>query len=333
MTKRRVLSLLALVVLVPMVVLLGCGQTSSPWPSGVPVRVVVTTPPLASFVKSVAGPHAAVRCLCTETGAHHREYNAQDLQLFREANLFFAIGLGLDEKFADPLNANANNAGLDYVKLGERLPDKLKLPGEDHDEHDAKDKGKEEHGHEHHGKFDPHVWLGIEQAVAMVETIRDKLKGADAAHAAEYDANAKKYIETLNKLLADGRAKIEGKKDKKIVSFHDSLRYFEKSFGIEIVDVIELTAGDSPTPKQLADLVETCKKHHVQVIAVEPQYPVSGAAETLRRELEKPANNLKVQMAEVDPMETAKEPKELEDAGWYEARMRRNFEELAKVLP
>ncbi len=333
MTKRRALSLLALAVLVPMVVLLGCGQTPSPWPSGVPVRVVVTIPPLASFVKSVAGPHAAVRCLCIETGAHHREYNAQDLQLFREANLFFAVGLGLDDTFADPLNANANNAGLAYVKLGERLPDKLKLAGEDHAEHDAKDKGKEEHNHEHHGKFDPHVWLGTEQAIALVEMIRDKLKGADAAHAADYDANARKYVETLNKLRADGRARIESKKDKKIVSFHDSLRYFEKSFGIEIVDVIELTAGDNPTPNQLADLVETCKKHHVQVIAVEPQYPRSGAAETLRRELEKPANNLKVQMAEVDPMETARASQELEDAGWYEARMRRNLEELARALP
>jgi ABC-type Zn uptake system ZnuABC Zn-binding protein ZnuA len=330
MTARRALSLLALAVLSPVVALLGCGQTSSPWPPGVPVRVVVTIPPLASFVKNVAGSHAAVRCLCTETGPHHYEYNVQDTQQFREANLFFAVGLTLDNKFADPLHANAKH--VPYRQLGELLPAQLKLRDEEHDEHGKeKDKGKDDHGHAH-GDIDPHAWLGIEQAIAMVETIRAELAAVDAAHAADYDSHAKKYVERLKKLLADGRAQIEPKKSKKIVSFHDSLRYFEKSFGIEIVDVIELTAGDTPTPNQLADLVEQCNKHKVQVIAVEPQYPRSGAAETLRRELAKPANNLEVKLVEVDPLETA-DPKGLEDPGWYEAKMRRNIEELARALP
>jgi ABC-type Zn uptake system ZnuABC Zn-binding protein ZnuA len=334
MTTRRALSLVVLAVLVPMVLLLGCGQTSSPWPAGVPVRVVVTIPPLESFVKNVAGPHAAVRCLCTGTGPHHYEYNVQDLQQFREANLFFAVGLTLDNKFADALHANAKNPGLAYRKLGDLLPDKLKIRDEDHDEHDKdkeKEKGKEEHGHEH-GEIDPHVWLGIETAIVMVEKIRDELKGVDAAHAGDYDTNAKKYIETLKKLHADGRAQLEGKKNKKIVSFHESLPYFAKSFGIEIVDVIEQTAGDNPTGRKLTKLVEKCKKEDVQVIAVEPQYPGSGAAKTLHDELAKPAINLKVKLVEVDPLETA-DAKELEDPGWYEAKMRRNVEELAKALP
>ncbi len=333
MAKRRALSLLALAVMVPVVVVLGCGQTSSPWPAGVPVRVVVTIPPLESFVKNVAGKHAAVHCLCTQTGPHHYEYSVQDLQQFREANLFFAVGLKLDNKFADQLAANAKNNGLAYRKLGDLLPDKLKLRGEDHDEHGKdkeKEKGKEEHGHEH-GEFDPHVWLGIEQAAAMVEKIRDELKAVDAAHAADYDANAKKYVETLNELLADGRDSLKDKKNRKIVSFHDSLGYFAKSFGIEIADVIEPQAAGTPNPSQMADLVEVCKKEKVEVIAVEPQYSQS-AADVLRQELEKPANNLKVKTVVVDPLETA-DAKELEEPGWYEARMRRNVEELAKALP
>ena len=37
-------------------------------------------------------------------------------------------------------------------------------------------------------------------------------------------------------------------------------------------------------------------------------------------------------MAEVDPLETAN-PKELDDPHWYESKMRRNIEELAKALP
>ncbi len=71
----------------------------------------------------------------------------------------------------------------------------------------------------------------------------------------------------------------------------------------------------------------------MRVIAVEPQYPKSTSAEILRKELAKPANNITVTMVEVDPLETADPPKDLDDPHWYEGKMRHNLEELARVLP
>src|SRR6202035_2940504 len=85
-----------------------------------------------------------------------------------------------------------------------------------------------EHGHEHkpgeaghhhdHGEHDPHLWLGIPEAVAMVEVIRDQLATIDKDHESEYKKNAAEYIESLTKLKADGLKKLDGKKVRRIVS-------------------------------------------------------------------------------------------------------------------
>jgi ABC-type Zn uptake system ZnuABC Zn-binding protein ZnuA len=310
-------------------VVAGCTSSQPVWPEGKSARVLVTIPPLASFVQNVGRDQVAVKCLCAETGPHQRERDAQDDMALKDANLFFAIGLELDEKFADPLAEHAKKSALRYVKLGEALPENLKLKGEHdaHDEHDKDKKGKDAHGHEH-GEYDPHIWLGIPQVKAMILTIRDELKTVDPAHAADYDGNAARYAKALDQLLADGKAQLAARKNKKIISFHESLAYFARSFGVEVADSIELGPGDEPAAGRLRDLAELCRKEHIRVIAVEPQYAQNTSAETLRR-----AVGTDMKLVEVDPLETAGDAHELESPKWYESKMRRNLEQLAKALP
>jgi ABC-type Zn uptake system ZnuABC Zn-binding protein ZnuA len=330
MTKRFARS--ALVVVAAAVLasgMPGCSRSTPAWQNrGGPPRVVVTIPALDSFVRNVGGKRVGVICLCTTKGPHHYEYNPTDAMLLRDADLFLAIGLTLDDKFADQMQDESHNARLRYVKLGERLPKKLLLKGEGHEE------GKDEKGHEHeHGEYDPHVWLGIPQAIALVELICHELKIVDAGHAKEYEDNAAAYIEKLKKLHADGKAKLKDNKDRKIIAFHESLAYLADSFGLEIVDAIERAPGEEPLPGHLAKLVEKCKTSHVRILAVEPQYPQGSSADILKKEVKD------IKLVEVDPLETAdaadlrEDQKELKSADWYETKMRQNVATLAKSLP
>jgi ABC-type Zn uptake system ZnuABC Zn-binding protein ZnuA len=331
MTKRRTASAaLILSALALALNLSGCTRSTPAWQNhaGSP-RVVVTIPALDNFVRNVGGDHVAVICLCTTTGPHHYEYNPQDAMILRDADLFFAIGLTLDDKFADPMQTESRNARLVYRKLGERLPKNLLLKGEE-------DHGKEEAKHDHdHGEYDPHVWLGIPQAIAMVEMIRDELTKVDGAHAEDYEKNAEEYVKKLKKLQSDGQAKLTDKNDRKIIAFHESLGYFAKSFGLDIVGVIERAPGQPPPEGHVKELVDTCKEKNVRVIAVEPQYP-KGASATLKRELEN--KGVEAVLVDVDPLETA-DPKELTEdkkalkaKDWYEKQMKRNLDNLAKNL-
>jgi ABC-type Zn uptake system ZnuABC Zn-binding protein ZnuA len=311
----------------------GCLTADSPWPSGKHPRVVVTIPALYSFVKNVAGEHGAIRCLCTTTGPHHYEYNVQNNLQLREADLFLAIGLGLDDKFSEKMYEHSQNPklakGRTYLRLGDTLASNLKykMPDHDEDEKDNKDHKDAHHDEHDHGEFDPHVWLGIEQAKNMVDQIRDALSAVDREHDEEYATNAADYKKTLDKLHSDGKKSLEKKESKQIISFHESLQYFAKSFGLTIVDAIERAPGSPPTSGDMAKLKEVCKTKKVHVIAAEPQYASYNAAEQLKKEVGE-----KITIVEVDPLETADE-RDLSNPKWYEERMRKNIENLAKALP
>jgi zinc transport system substrate-binding protein len=310
----------------------GCSRSTPVWNNrGGPPRVVVTIPALDNFVRNVGGEHVAVICLCTVQGPHQYQYNAQDAMLLREADLFFAIGLTLDDKFADPIQTESHNAHLQYVKLGERLPKKLLLATRE-EHHHGKEEDDSGHDHEHeHGEHDPHVWLGIAQAKAMVEIIRDELKKADPNHAEVYETN---YRKKLDELQAFGKEQLKDKKNRKIIAFHESLGYFAQSFGVDIVDAIEVTPGSEPRPEHMAKLAKECKEHQVRVIAVEPQYPKETSAEVLKKQVQG------IAFAVVDPLETVDKKEDLKDDGkelkhpeWYEKKMRQNLKDLAKALP
>jgi ABC-type Zn uptake system ZnuABC Zn-binding protein ZnuA len=319
---------------------LSCGGGSGPWDGlGGPPRVVATFAPLDCFVQNVGGSHVAVLSLCTTDGPHDADPGVLGGQMLQKADLFVLNGLGLEDRFALRLADASNNpkvrglSGPGVVNLGDRLlkaglVDKF---GE-HDEHEEHGhaKAEEGHGHEEHGEYDPHVWLGIPQAIKMVESIRDALDEADPAHKSDYDRNAAGYIEKLKKLHEDGKAALEGKKNRKIVTSHDSLHYFAESFGIEVEDVIDATPGTEPDPQTVARLVEKCRKEGVRVIATEPQFLNQGAPHTLLKELQRKGTT-DAELIVLDPLETVSDGDKL-DAGWYERRMRFDLDELKKAL-
>jgi ABC-type Zn uptake system ZnuABC Zn-binding protein ZnuA len=317
----------------------GCSRAPDVWEGkGGPPRVVVSFPPLYSFVKSVAGDrNVGVICLCTTTGPHHYVYTSKDAMTLKRADLFFANGLNLDDAFTDQALTSSGNPNLKAVtKLGDliardvdekKLPEDYLMYGACHHHHG--DEGHDHPGHEHELEIDPHMWLGIPQAVVMVQTIRDQLKAVDPAGAADYDANAEAYIARLKKLQEEGRAMMPPRKPR-IVTFHESLNYFADSFGLKIIDVIRKSPGTDPTNKEFADLVERSIINKIRFIAVEPQYPKEGPAVALVNEMKKKGYT-DVEVIEIDPLETADES-EL-SAEWYEKKMRENLENIKRHLP
>src|SRR5262249_52268164 len=143
-----------------------------------------------------------------------------------------------------------------------------------------------------------------------------------------YAKRAAAYVKELQKLQADGLAELKKKKNKKLIATHDSLRYFGKSFGLEILDSIQPRPGIEADATKMTNLVKIMKDKDVHVIATEPQYP-RKLAEILKSKLEK--LNVKVNLVEIDPMETA-QAEDL-DAGYYVKKMQENIANLAKALP
>jgi ABC-type Zn uptake system ZnuABC Zn-binding protein ZnuA len=316
-------------VLAAVLVLPGCRRAEDPWArvKGGPPRVLVSFAPLYCFAKAVGGDDVAVLSLTTTTGPHDHQETADDAIAAQGADLFLVNGLGLDD-FVTRVANRAGNDRKDLVqKLGDALPKDRLLRVAEEDEHDH---GKGHEHHHHHGEFDPHVWLGVEEAERMVRRIAELLAQRDPARKDGYQARADAYVKELRKLLDDGKAALKGKKNRKIITNHHSFRYFARAFGLEVLDSIQMQPGIAANNQQMAHLMEVCKKHHVRVIGVEPQYD-RKAAKTLQDSLRKDLPDLAI--VELDPIETA-EPDALARDGpaYYLRRMRQNVENLAKHL-
>ena len=64
-------------------------------------------------------------------------------------------------------------------------------------------------------------------------------------------------------------------KGERLYVFHPAFGYFTDTYGIEQV-AIE-TGGKSPTPKQLAHIIQQAKANHAKIIFVQPQFEKRNA--------------------------------------------------------
>lgn len=306
--------------------LAGCGRIEDPWSDVPGPRVVTSFVPLYCFAKNVAGPDAQVICVMGDTGPHHFDPGPHHAVAIRRANLFVINGLGLDNSIARKLIRSSKNRDLLLVEAASNIPTSQLREGgctcgHDHDEEHS----KQDPSHVH---YDPHVWLGIPEAILMVQAIRDALISIDPEHRSGYESRAAQYTERLQRLADEGRELLQGKTDRKLLTFHDSLFYFARTFELDVVDSIEATPGQEPDSQKLKEIIRISKSKEVRVIAVEPQYSSDTSARVILRSLRN--EGIDADFVIVDTLETAR-PDELTES-YYEERMRQNLRNLATKL-
>ncbi len=323
----RWIALGVLAVAVVAIPFVGCKVNTPVPPTGSPdgVKVAVTFPALYSLAANVVGDTGSVTSVKSTQGAHGSEVTRTELDAVGAADLLFVNGLGLDDEFAKKLAASSPNKNLKVVKVGDQLKHKYLLHGTGCTcEDDAHKPEEDEDAH------DPHVWMGLDRAVPMVDTICKELSDKYPQHKDTFYANAEAYKTKLKAIKAEGDAALAGtdKKDRKIVTAHGSMAYFADTFKITVVDTIQKSAGREPSKKQLDELVEKCKKDGVKVIASEPQFSKLGGVKTLADELKR--LGITVTVIELDNLESA--PAADLKADWYETKMRANIAALKDVF-
>lgn len=309
----------ALAAVVPFV---GCKPAPAPAAWDGKVRVAVSFPALHSFAANVVGDTGTVKSVKSTQGAHGAEVTAAEREVVETADVLFINGLGLDNEFARKLRESSGNANLKAFELSRHVKHSMLLHGTGcaccEEGHEGED--EDEHAH------DPHIWLGIDPAVRMVEGIGKDLGERYPEYKETFEGNARTYCDRLKAIKTEGEAALAGvpKADRKMVTAHGSMGYFAKTFKLEVVDSIQKTAGKEPTKQQMDELVKKCVEEKVRVIAAEPQTSKLGGVKALEEALRK--EGLDPVVIELDNLETAT-AEEL-TPGWYEAKMRANIAAL-----
>jgi ABC-type Zn uptake system ZnuABC Zn-binding protein ZnuA len=307
---------LLLLLALPLIASTGCSNAGDPWGETTgKKRIVTSIVPLHCFTALIAGDDADVRCLLTTKGPHDFQPSAHDARLLSGADLFIVNGLGLEE-FLDGLVRSAGNRRMKLVKAGDRIPAAL-LKQSDGTPHYHGDKLVSHKG------TDPHVWLGVPQAICQIEAIRDALCDLDPQHAAGYRERAEALKTRLQKIQADNQDL--GKTGGGLVTFHNSFQYFGDSYNIPIVGSIRGLKGELIGEAELVEQANDFRKKGVRLIGVEPQYP-KQVAQNLARSM-----GGDVVVVDLDPIETGLQVRDREfyvDPEWYFQRLEANLNNI-----
>ena len=302
-----------------------------------PLEVVTTLPYLADVARRIGGEQVKVSSLAPlGEDPHSISPTPRQTAALREAKLFIENGVSL-EPWATKLLAAARAADLMpgkpghlYAAEGVRTLDRPSA------------EAKAEGGHLHSGGnphlwLDPlnlvRVARNVEAALARVAPAH-KERFAERRAAFEQRLRERLYgaellgmlgAKTLDRLHERGRllgflakkqykgAPLSAKaggwigralalQGTTLFAYHDTWRYFEEAFGLEIVGTVEEKPGIPPSPTHLSKLAQVAQERGTRVVVYAPYY-AKGKSEGLASKIGGRALLLPTQPGEVEGTE------------------------------
>ncbi|MHB8779995.1 MAG: metal ABC transporter substrate-binding protein [Candidatus Geothermincolia bacterium] len=256
--RKRATATILVLILVAGAVLAGtgCGERGG---DSSKVQVVATIYPMADFARAVGGDRVEVTQLLPSGASPHTfEPSPSRVKDISAADVFVQNGLNLDS-WAESFLRSAGKPGVVNVVAASRIPREELLAGEEGED------------------ANPHVWLDPRLAIMQVEAVRDGLISADAEHEAEYRERAQDYISRLERLEEEIAAELAQLSSRDMVTFHASLSYYIRRFGLNEAAVIEEFPGKEPTPQYISEVVDTIRSTGVRAVFAEPQFSPKAA--------------------------------------------------------
>ncbi len=230
---------LSVLVAAAILLVVGCGGDSS---SGADRTTVATTTQVADLVRQVAGDRVSVEGMLRPGGdPHDYEPRPSDVAAVAEADLVFRSGGEVDDWLDDVIgNAGGDAEVVTLLDSAERLDD------------------------------DPHWWLDPRNAVLVVAAIRARLARVDPAGRRAYERNAERAVLRLRSLDREIAACVERvpRAKRKIVTTHDSLGYFARRYGIEVVGAVipSLSTHAQASAGDVEELVQQIRRERVEAV-------------------------------------------------------------------
>ena len=243
-------------IIVALMVMLGATASAA-----AKVNVVASTTDLAAIARYVGGDNVDVTSIAKgASDPHFVEVLPSYMVRVQKAKLYLKLGLDID-RWAAPIIDGSRNSQLVVVDCSQNI-DPLEVPS-----------GKVDASMgDVHPRGNPHYWLDPDNGVVIARTIADGLARVDPNHAALYQDNAGKFAAELDVRKARWKQSAAALRGLKIVTYHRTWPYFERAFGVQVVDFVEPLPGIEPTPSHTAEIIAMMKAQNIRVIGVEPYF-------------------------------------------------------------
>ena len=228
------------------------------------LNVVATLPDYAALAREIGGDKVDVTAMAKPTeDPHFVDARPSFVVKLRAADVLIEGGAELEVGWLPPLLQNARNAKIEAGKPGRVIASEgLRLMNVPANVTRA--------AGDVHALGNPHFMIDPIIAKAVAQHIAQAFATLDAANAASYEANYKKFEATINAKLQDWGKALLPFKGQQIAAYHDSWVYFAHRFGFTIETFLEPKPGIPPSPSHLATVIGQMKAAHVKAILVEP---------------------------------------------------------------
>src|SRR2546425_3010405 len=230
------------------------------------LNVVATLPDFGAVAREIGGDKVAVTVLAKPTeDSHFVDARPSFVVKLRTADVLIEGGAELETGWLPPLLQNARNEKIESGKPGRVMASQgirlLDVPA-----------NLSRAAGDVHASGNPHFMVDPIIAKAVAQHIAESFSALDAANAAFYQANYKKFEDTINAKLQDWGKALLPFKGQHLVAYHDSWVYFAHRFGFVIDVFLEPKPGVPPSPSHLAEVIERIKAGHIKAIIVEPYH-------------------------------------------------------------
>ena len=242
-----------------------------------PIKVVATTPDLASIAREIGGTAVDVVALAKPTeDPHFVDAKPSHIVTLNRADVLMEGGAELELGWLPPLLENSRNPKIATGAPGRIVASQgikmLEVPT-------TFDRSKGDV----HSLGNPHFLADPVEAKVVAAQTAEHFAQVDPKSAATYRANLVAFNSKVDAKMAEWQKTLAPFKGAKIVTYHKDFLYFAQRFGLEIVDELEPKPGIAPSPAHVAQVIGEMKAANVKVILVQP-YQNRKTAETVARQ-------------------------------------------------
>lgn len=241
------------------------------------IRVVATTPDLASIAREIGGNKVSVTALAKPTeDPHFVDAKPSHIVTLNRADVLIDGGAELELGWLPPLLESSRNA-----KIGSGAPGRVVASTGIRmvDVPTSFDRSKGDI----HSLGNPHFLADPLNAKIVAKNIADHFSKVDAKNASAYAANLARFNSTIDGNMAKWTRALAPFKGAKVVTYHKDFVYFANRFGLSIIGELEPKPGISPSPAHLASVIGAMKSQGGKVLLVQP-YQNRRTAETVARQ-------------------------------------------------
>ena len=240
------------------------------------LNVVATTPELAYLAKEIGGDRVEVLSLTTSaTDLHQVLPKASLLLKIRKADLLLSMGYDLEHTFL-PALVSKTRRNKEFAPLdGDKHLSGEMIPGMNPIDVLTKEQIRLMSGIDLHPRGNPHWNTDPSRMLKYAEGLSSFFGRHMPEYASEFEASFSKWSQTISSKIKYWRDWMRPLKGKYITEYHKSWGYLAQFLGVTTTTTVEPKPGIPPSAAHLVVLSKEMVEKKVQVLFIEPWYPVS----------------------------------------------------------